>query len=102
MAEWTPHDGGPIQARRGTLVDVLHRDGSVSVRRLVPQLPWEWRHLGTECDIVGWRQATPPAGVATRHPRCGYPYCACVGECFAASQPGVTAGVATDGEVPRG
>ena len=33
------------------------------------------------------------AGVATRHPRCGYPYCACVGECFAASQPGVTAGV---------
>lgn len=32
-------------------------------------------------------------GVATRHPRCGYPYCACVGECFAASQPGVTAGV---------
>ena len=32
-------------------------------------------------------------GVTTRHPRCGYPYCACVGECFAASQPGVTAGV---------
>jgi len=21
------------------------------------------------------------------HPKCGYPYCACVGECFAASQP---------------
>jgi hypothetical protein len=23
-----------------------------------------------------------------RHPKCGYPYCACVGQCFAASQPG--------------
>ena len=34
------------------------------------------------------------AGVATRHPRCGYPYCACVGECFAASQPGGAHGVA--------
>jgi len=32
-------------------------------------------------------------GVATRHPRCGYPYCACVGQCFAASQPGAAAGV---------
>jgi len=33
------------------------------------------------------------AGVATRHPRCGYPYCACVGQCFAASQPGAADGV---------
>ena len=34
--------------------------------------------------------------VATRHPRCGYPYCACVGQCFAASQPGVAPGVLVD------
>ena len=47
-----------------------------------------------ECDR---ENGVRPNGVATRHPRCGYPYCACVGECFAASQPGVTAGVATDG-----
>lgn len=33
------------------------------------------------------------AGVAERHPRCGYPYCACVGQCFAASQPGAADGV---------
>ena len=43
-----------------------------------------------ECDR---ENGVRPDGVATRHPRCGYPYCACVGECFAASQPGVTAGV---------
>jgi len=39
---------------------------------------------------------TGTAGVAERHPRCGYPYCACVGECFAASQPAAAAGVKGD------
>ena len=33
------------------------------------------------------------AVLAERHPRCGYPYCACVGQCFAASQPGAADGV---------
>lgn len=49
------------------------------------------------CGVVlkgGVTHMNCTAGVAERHPRCGYPYCACVGECFAASQPGVTAGVA--------
>ena len=47
-----------------------------------------------ECDR---ENGVRPDGVTTRHPRCGYPYCACVGECFVASQPGGAAGVATDG-----
>lgn len=37
------------------------------------------------------RDRTP--GVAERDPRCGYPYCGCVAECFAASQPGAADGV---------
>ncbi len=28
-----------------------------------------------------------PTTNPARHPKCGHPYCACVGECFAASQP---------------
>lgn len=64
MSEWTPHDGGAIQAPTGAWVDVIHRDGSVSLRREVPpRHSGAWKHLGTECDIVGWRPATPPPGV---------------------------------------
>lgn len=42
------------------------------------------------CDGTGKVAAS---GVTPRHPRCGYPYCGCVGECFVASQPGAAAGV---------
>jgi hypothetical protein len=64
VADWTPHDGKHITARPGALVDVLHRDGSVSLRREVPQQAWAWKHLGTPCDIVAWRSSETPDGVA--------------------------------------
>lgn len=59
--------------------------------------------IGDEQDVTLWAPLPVApgaqvaqegaAGVATRHPRCGYPYCACVGQCFAASQPGAADGV---------
>ncbi len=62
MNEFTPHDGGQIAAPAGTWVDTLHRDGSVTLRRQVPRHVFAWKHLGTDCDIVGWRTTTPPPG----------------------------------------
>jgi hypothetical protein len=49
------------------------------------------RHMAARIEYRTSR--TPAPGVAERHPRCGYPYCACVGQCFAASQPGAADGV---------
>ena len=62
---------------------------------------------GDSCRFCGWAAGVARndneqdvADVAERHPRCGYPYCACVGQCFAASQPGAAAGVAASRVLP--
>lgn len=70
-------------------------DGDVWPSSHPPALFRPWRETDVQpnrgpCCAVP-EETTP--GVATRHPRCGYPYCACVGQCFAASQPGAAAGV---------
>ena len=62
------------------------------VRRYCDPYPTHWMPLPTPPSAQVAQEGA--AGVATRHPRCGYPYCACVGECFAASQPGGAHGVA--------
>lgn len=56
---FTPHSGGRVRLIPGTEVDVLHRDGSLSLSRIVTACE-EWRHLGTPCDIVGYRVIASP------------------------------------------
>ena len=76
--------------------------GEPVVTRGVPTDSWSVCHCpccreGIEAPHEYHLERRPMAkatrGVATRHPRCGYPYCACVGQCFAASQPGAATGV---------
>jgi hypothetical protein len=58
--DFLPHHGGPVPFQAGTRVDLLHRDGSLSFERAV-QVRDQWAHLGTPCDIVGYRQSRPRA-----------------------------------------
>jgi hypothetical protein len=60
-APWVPHDGGELNNdfQLGMIVDVLHRDGSISPRRSIPSR-MHWKHLGTGCDIVAVRLSDPP------------------------------------------
>ena len=53
-AGFTEHPGGVPPVEPGMTVDVLHRDGSISEGRVI-QAYERWVHLGTPCDIVGYR-----------------------------------------------
>ena len=79
----------PPHPRSGTAARVAQEGGGVSASAYLAKVEADPRRA------AALQRARDRAadGVATRHPRCGYPYCACVGQCFAASQPGAAAGV---------
>jgi hypothetical protein len=106
-----------VEALAGTTIEDACRDLCALADRvgILCEVPFNgvdvWAFPGTNPARLAdaWREqikrpghhyriadARPAAGVAERDPRCGYPYCACVGQCFAASQPGA-AGVKGEG-----
>lgn len=58
------------------------QDDSPQLSKWLASKPDARRHAREAAEAVRLARAV------RAHPRCGYPHCACVGQCFVASQPG--------------